>query len=129
MIYKETPIDTEDWRIAVEFASSNIRIHKIKKEYYFINDLTKIITINKIDAYQKCVEQKFCIKFEDYETCVSTITKVHLGNVNWRQGSCACLKIQKLYNYKHIVSIALREKMISVPEHLVCTFLQKISVG
>jgi len=50
LIYKETPIDTEDWRISVEFASSNILIHKIKKKYYFNNDLTKKITISKIDA-------------------------------------------------------------------------------
>ena len=41
------------------------------------------------------------------------------------QGSCTCLKFQKLYKCKHIMGIALREKMISVPEHLVCTFLQK----
>jgi len=45
LIYKETPIDTEDWRTAVEFASSNIPIHKTKKEYHFNNDLTKKITV------------------------------------------------------------------------------------
>ena len=125
LIYKEAPLDNEDWCLAVEFASSGIPIHRINTDYYFTYDPDTKITLSKINSYKKCIEEKRCNKFENYEALVSTVGKVHLNSENWRKSTCICSKFQKLYNCKHIIGIALREKIITVPKHLIPTILQK----
>ena len=124
-IFKETPLESNDWRLAVEFASFCMPIQRIGTAYYFSYDPDVKITLGKIDAYKKVIERRFSKNFEEYDTLVSTVGKVNLDRENWRQSNCLCLKFQKLYKCKHIMGIALREKIISVPTNLVSTFLQK----
>ena len=126
-MYQDEPlINTKTLTNAYQWFQKNKKVHvDDSNENHTVYSVSAknlpIISIPKINSYQKKIKNCDWKDFEDYVKCTTSLWQIRipreatLENAKWKYGSCTCPDFAKHHVCKHLIGLAFRTKLCVIP--------------
>ena len=100
-----------NWYDLIDYEDAYLLSHDSSADFYRYLDL---LDCNG-ECYPDC-ETISDFNFETYMEFIGLIKMVKLNKDNWKFSRCTCSDYLKLYLCKHILLVAVSQKLIAIPE-------------
>jgi hypothetical protein len=121
IFYEEPEIKTEDYQKAFFLSIENRSVGlytKPGKQFFAISgkDMPAVKDFEKeVEEFVKEIKKPQWTTFKQYASKMFRISIVDFNEKNWKLSSCTCPPYSKKYICKHVIYIAVRNKVITFP--------------
>ena len=119
---KAPTIGTRDFTAAYDWSKEAVIIQKNCQgsKHFFFKSKTALIEVSNtsVKRYNDFLKSLEFGSFDEYHNIFFSLWHIELcsNSENWREGKCSCPAFQKNYICKHLIGLASRLKLLTIPD-------------